>query len=258
MTNVTFGKLSGNALKIIAAIAMFCDHFGMIFFPEALCFRYVGRLAFPIFAFFIAEGCRYTRNRPRYLLTIYLLAVLFQTAYYIVLRDLYMSVFVTFTLGITLVYLFDNAKRALKSERAKDAQKLLALFVFLLALYTVYRLNEVLSIDYKFWGCVLPLFTSLFFAPIREGDLLKTDWDKPRLSKRLDCLPLSLIATSIPLVFLSFTAEIPRQYYGLLALLLLCLYSGKRGKRKMKYFFYFFYPVHLVLLYGVYFLIAAY
>ncbi len=256
MTNDTFGKLSGNALKIIAAIAMFFDHFGMIFFPEVLYFRYVGRLAFPLFAFFIAEGCKYTRNRPRYLLTIYLLAVLFQTAYFVVLKDLYMSVFVTFTLGITLVYLFDNAKRALKSERAKDWQTLLAIFAFLFALYTVYRLNEVLTIDYTFWGCVLPLFSSLFHTPPRENTLLKTDWDKPSLGERLDCLPLSLISTSIPLFFLSFTAKIPGQYHSFLALLLLCLYSGKRGKRKMKYFFYFFYPVHLVLLYGVYFLTA--
>ena len=59
-------KLSGNALKIIAAITMFIDHMGLMLFPKTLIFRYIGRLAFPIFAFMIAEGCRYTRNRLRY------------------------------------------------------------------------------------------------------------------------------------------------------------------------------------------------
>ena len=38
------------------------------------------------------------------------------------------------------------------------------------------------------------------------------------------------------------------QFYALMALPLLMLYSGKRGKWNMKYFFYVFYPAHLVLL----------
>ncbi len=239
--------LSGNALKLIAAIAMFFDHFGMIFYPEVRLFRYVGRLAFPIFAFFIAEGCKYTRNRAKYLLTIYLLAVLFQIAYYVALRDLYMSVFVTFTLGIALVYLFDNAKRALTSERAKDWQKLTALFCFLLGVFTVYRLNETFTIDYGFYGCVTPLCASLFHAPKKNALL------SPYPSKKWDSLSASVVCTSFPLLGLCAVAVVPKQYYCFFAILLLLTYSGKRGKRKMKYFFYFFYPVHLLLLYGVYF-----
>ena len=68
------GPLPGNALKIIAAIAMLADHVGLMFFPRVSLFRIVGRLALPIFAFMIAEGCRYTRNRLRYFLQIFLLA----------------------------------------------------------------------------------------------------------------------------------------------------------------------------------------
>ena len=41
------------------------------------------------------------------------------------------------------------------------------------------------------------------------------------------------------------------QWYSLLALPLLLLYSGKRGKANLKYFFYIFYPVHLVVLQGI-------
>ena len=50
-----FPTLSGNALKIIAAISMVIDHTGMLIFPGEDIFRIIGRLAFPIFAFFIAE-----------------------------------------------------------------------------------------------------------------------------------------------------------------------------------------------------------
>ena len=41
------------------------------------------------------------------------------------------------------------------------------------------------------------------------------------------------------------------QYYSLLAIPLLLLYSGKRGKANLKYFFYIFYPVHLAVLQGI-------
>ena len=60
--------LSGNMLKIIAAVSMFIDHMGAVLFPGVMIFRILGRIAFPIFAFMIAEGCRYTKNRIKYFL----------------------------------------------------------------------------------------------------------------------------------------------------------------------------------------------
>ena len=62
-----YGFLTGNALKLIAAFAMVCDHAGLMLFPQVPILRVIGRLAYPIFAFMIAEGCRYTRNKKRYL-----------------------------------------------------------------------------------------------------------------------------------------------------------------------------------------------
>ena len=57
-----FGFLSSNILKIVACISMLLDHIGFIFFPQYIIFRILGRVAFPIFAFMIAEGCYYTKN----------------------------------------------------------------------------------------------------------------------------------------------------------------------------------------------------
>ena len=48
--------LSAFDLKLLAMAAMLADHIGYLFFPQALWMRCVGRLAFPIFAFQVAEG----------------------------------------------------------------------------------------------------------------------------------------------------------------------------------------------------------
>ena len=49
--------LSNNQLKILAMVAMTLDHVGAYLFPHVLWLRLVGRLAFPVYAFMIAEGC---------------------------------------------------------------------------------------------------------------------------------------------------------------------------------------------------------
>ncbi len=117
--------LSGNALKLIGALSMLCDHTGMLLFPQALWLRMVGRLALPIFAFFIAEGCRYTRNRVRYLCTIALCATVFQVVYFIATGDTLLSIFTSFTLSILLIYLLDAWKNSLLREGTKTWKKLL-------------------------------------------------------------------------------------------------------------------------------------
>lgn len=42
------GPLSGNQLKLIACVSMLIDHIGMIFFPDMVVLRTVGRLAMPL------------------------------------------------------------------------------------------------------------------------------------------------------------------------------------------------------------------
>ena len=58
--------LTNNQLKIIAMISMLIDHIGVAMFPNVMILRIIGRLAFPIFAYMIAEGCFYTKNKARY------------------------------------------------------------------------------------------------------------------------------------------------------------------------------------------------
>ena len=68
--------LNGFHLKLIAICTMFIDHLGYTLFPGDLWLRCVGRVAFPIFCFLIAEGCVYTHDRRKYALRLLAFALL--------------------------------------------------------------------------------------------------------------------------------------------------------------------------------------
>ena len=103
-----FPGFTGNELKLIALISMTCDHVGLQLLPDVQLLRILGRLAFPIFAYMIAEGCRYTRNRKKYLLRMVSLAALCQVVYFFAMGSLYQCILVTFSLSIGLIYAMDR------------------------------------------------------------------------------------------------------------------------------------------------------
>lgn len=45
---------------------MAVDHVGLVFFPEEVFWRLVGRFSFPVFALLVAVGLVYTRDKMRY------------------------------------------------------------------------------------------------------------------------------------------------------------------------------------------------
>lgn len=49
-------------LQFIAMVTMFCDHLGCTFFDNMVAMRCVGRFAFIIYAFLLAEGYRHFKN----------------------------------------------------------------------------------------------------------------------------------------------------------------------------------------------------
>lgn len=66
-------SLSASALKVLALFTMLLDHMAYyLYLPESL--RWVGRLAAPIFLFFVVEGFGRTRNYKKYLLRVYAVA----------------------------------------------------------------------------------------------------------------------------------------------------------------------------------------
>ena len=60
--------LSNFWLKVIALLAMTIDHIGYLlpYSTVALVFRYIGRLALPLFCFMIAEGAIHTKSFKKY------------------------------------------------------------------------------------------------------------------------------------------------------------------------------------------------
>lgn len=68
--------ISQEGLKLLACVTMLLDHTGMVLFPGRQIFRMVGRLAFPIYCFLLAEGAHYTRNPARYALRLTIGALL--------------------------------------------------------------------------------------------------------------------------------------------------------------------------------------
>lgn len=219
-------RLTGNHLKLIAAFAMLLDHAGILLFPRVHLLRILGRIAFPLYAYMIAEGCRYTRNKLRYFLMVFGLGTACQLVYYFASGDTYLNILLTFSLSIGLIYLLQASYQAQTWHR-----QMLWSMLFAAGVLAVYGINRILIIDYGFWGVMTPVFAS--FAFLRKF---------PRWAS------VVLLGAGLVLLGADFGGM---QHYALLALPLLLLYSGKRGTANLKYFFYIFYPVHLAVLQGI-------
>lgn len=212
--------MSALVLKLIAAFTMALDHAGLILFGNALWMRAVGRLAFPLYAFFIAEGFRFTKNRLRYFLSVFLLGVGCQIVCAIASPGEVLGVLITFSLSMLLM---ESVRRAKEDRR----YRLLCLAAFPAAALFC----RFFPVDYGFAGVLLPLLPSLF----------QKRWAR-----------LSAFAGGLVLLCLQSSSV---QWFSLLVLPLLLLYNGQRGRYKMKYFFYVFYPLHLAILWGIAYLI---
>ena len=247
--NFKFAVFSGNVLKILAAIFMVIDHSGLMLFGDMSIMRIIGRLSFPIFAFMIAEGCKHTKNKVKYFSLVFICGVLFQIVFYVVEKSLEMSIFITFSTSILMIYALQDFKKQLFGKNGwYSILSSFAIFAFSVAF--TYLLNQELSINYKFWGCMLPVFAALLHADEKD--------ENQKFLQNIDYVPVNVLTMTIGLVISAFALEgvaETTQFYSLLAVPLLLLYSGKRGKYKMKYFFYLFYPIHLVVIYSIAYLI---
>ncbi len=236
------GFLSNNALKLIAAVLMVCDHVGLLLLPRVAALRCIGRLAFPIFAYLIAEGAKHTKNFSRYFLTMASFAALIQVGYYAFTRSLEMSVMVTFTLSLMIIYALELFKTAVFEKAASRKRIIATALLFLITVLGVAFIGRRVNFDYCFVGCLLPVLPSVLTTPRVETP--------PAIFARLDAKLPRVLAATVGTLLLTLNSG-TRQFYGLLAIPLLLLYSERRGRLKMKYFFYVFYPLHLVILHVI-------
>ena len=251
--------LSETFLKRIAVLTMLVDHAAVIFLERTLdaetgvmlagsqdalyytdrILRAVGRQAFPIFAFCIAEGFFHTRSRGRYLARLAGVSVLSQLPFVLMNNagpvgsglPVSLNTMTTLSLGLLLVWLVELL---LKPEEGSLAgtEGFFRAALAVAAVAGAYRLAQMLRMDYGGMGVTAVLLFYLLHG-------------MPRLAPAA--------------VWLWLGCGDAHEWFALPGCLLLYLYDGTRGtegmspekKRREKYFFYFFYPMHLLILWGI-------
>lgn len=105
--------LSGSALKVIAMISMVIDHIALYLMEHGTVLyetmRCIGRIAFPVFAFLIAEGFIHTRSRYRYFFTLLGFAVISEIPWFLLNgADGTHNVMFTLALGVPTLMVLEN------------------------------------------------------------------------------------------------------------------------------------------------------
>ena len=273
MEEVTTEKQTGLTvfvLKMIAVCSMLIDHFGATVVERYIdanmlwdgnwyilyrTLRCIGRLAFPIYCFFIVEGFKYTRSRPKYAIRLLAFAFIsevpFDMAFQKSFFDMsYNNVFFTLFLGLLTIWgveaacnkirsragddMSDSAARTNGPQQGTDSRqdprtnmdtrtKALTILATITIAAVGTALGFVLNTDY-YGGGVLTILA-----------IYLTRNKKKPLSMAIGVCVCALTCGDIELV-------------ALIDSLLIKFYNGKPGKRKWKPFFYGFYPVHLFVL----------
>ncbi len=97
-------------MQWIAMLTMLIDHVGLVFYPNQEFCWIIGRIAFPIYAYALVQGHRYTSSRPRYILRLAVIAVISQIPYQLALDTRGLNVVVTLFVGALVLYLLERSK----------------------------------------------------------------------------------------------------------------------------------------------------
>ncbi|MBQ8639092.1 MAG: hypothetical protein IJ468_07980 [Lachnospiraceae bacterium] len=278
--------MSSVVLKLIAVITMLIDHaaascfhiWGLYGIEVPLldmnlywfC-RLIGRIAFPIYCFLIVEGVHYTRDWKKYALRLGALALLSELPFDFCLHGLqinlgrpdvfgqlmdgldwkHQNVFFTLLLGMLCVQFLKAGRQLLtgywagkKDRTVPDRIRFLLFTVLRYASWIAVTLGlawvaeHVLCTDYGNGGVIM----------ISIMGLIDEYWEDVAA-----WLPKWLIRTAICALALWTCCQVLNnefEMWGMIALLPIALYNGKKGysNKVLQYGFYLFYPVHLVVL----------
>ena len=96
---------------------MTIDHIGYLLFPNIIVFRIIGRLAFPILAYLIAEGCKYTKNKLKRFLLMFIIGIAYLVFYYIYSKKVLGSIFMSFSFAIFFIFLLTDIKKMIAKKK---------------------------------------------------------------------------------------------------------------------------------------------
>ncbi|MCD7946907.1 MAG: conjugal transfer protein TraX [Oscillospiraceae bacterium] len=222
--------MNATKLKYLALLCMTIDHIGTVFTPMAAVavpgsvlyylLNYIGRLAFPIFAFLVAESCRKTEHYPRYLIRLGVFGGASHVLTMFLSNGSWGSTILTFFFAVLGIYL-GQLMLARKLPLPTALLPALLLAVVAQLLHTDYGLIGVLTV------------VVLYYC----GESKK---------RQLIALAICLCATYLPLYPLPFNLLFTA--CACAALIPLYFYNGKRGRGRMS-LFYWYYPLHILALY---------
>lgn len=215
--------MSSFILKIIAVISMVFDHLGYVVFNKFSFMNYIGRLAFPIFAFSITEGYVHTKNLKRYFSRLLIFAFISQIPYMLFISNFTtrftLNILFTLSLGLLAITIYDKSKNK---------------FLGLLFTGICGILAKLLHFDYGWFGIAIIFIFYIF-------------------KNKKTYMNLAFGITTFINYFYTFITTNRIEYlfiilFCILSLIPINLYNEKKGKN-IKYFLYIFYPLHLIILY---------
>ena len=226
--------LSSAALRYLALFLMLLDHTWVALVqPNQFWMTCVGRLAFPIFAFLIAEGFYHTSNRKRYALRLFVGGVISEIPFNVFavanfVNPNHQNVMFTLLFGLLALWAFRWA------QENGGVWRYLAACAAFAALYV---LADRLRVDYRGRGVTMVVMFGLL-----RGVKWEKLWQVLCLGILCYCMPSRILHIGV--------FAFPIQNLGVLALLPIWLYNGEPGRKSkpLQYGAYLFYPAHLGVL----------
>ncbi len=234
--------INSEGLKLLAMLFMLLDHLWATLVSGNQWMNYVGRLAFPIFAFLIAEGYSHTSNVKKYAKRLLLFGLISEIPFDLMCTGTFFfpfhqNVMFTLLLGLLCINEIEKLKKAVNAKGRVVC--LLKMGLFLLV-------GTVGFVDYGAMGILVVIAFYVF--------------------RNFKLEPLFQLLSLVLLFWVFFKGMgiviplggralfLPVQAFGILSLIPIWLYNGKKGSgsKAVKYAFYAFYPVHMALIYVVY------
>ncbi|MBQ1995353.1 MAG: conjugal transfer protein TraX [Clostridia bacterium] len=226
-------------LRTIAVLLMLSDHIWATAMSFGDWMTYIGRMAFPIFAFQIAEGFVHTKSFKKYALRLLGFAIVTEIPFNFFyssrfFNPYHQNVLFTLLLGLLAIKVIDGIKK----DRSGKNIALSVLYLLLILLASV-----IGFVDYGYLG----MLTVVMFYLMRDFPFA---W----LGQLVGMILLNITffeGLVFPVEILGKTFEIPSQGFAVFALIPIWLYGGRKGKssKALQYGFYAFYPVHMIVLY---------
>lgn len=228
--------ISSAGLHILAMTFMLSDHIWATLLTQDMWLTYIGRIAFPIFAFMIAEGLRQTKNAKKYLLRLLILAVISEIPFDIMYSG---TLFYPYEQNVIWTFLIATIL-ILSIERVKTKGNKYLTGLAYIGAFLLGGILGLLGMTLFNAAGVYTVFVFYIFGKRRWWCFIG----------QLVCLYyLNVELISGRTVFIG-NIEIVMQGFALLALIPIWLYNGKKGydKKWFRLFCYAFYPVHQLIL----------